>query len=141
MKHKQCKNLIVASAAVAVTLWLGACATQTTSVANTDVGGALLTAGFKVKTATTIEQHNHLRTSPDNQFVTVKEGGNTYYLYADKRQGRLYVGDHWAYQAYINNIKNNQLRKQGAFVIEDPTNKADNRTIVIWHGWSPFREW
>ena len=71
----------------------------------------------------------------------VKEGGNTYYLYADKRQGRLYVGDHWKYQAYVNNIKNNQLRKQGAFVIEDPTNRADNRTVVIWHGWSPFREW
>ena len=141
MKHLRLKNLIGTFGAEALILCLAACATQTSNVANTDVGEVLLTAGFKVKPATTVEQRNHLRTLPDNQFVTVKEGGNTYYLYADKKQGRLYVGDHWAYQAYINNIKNNQLRKQGAFVIEDPSNKADNRTIVIWHGWSPFREW
>ena len=141
MNPQQFKNLVGAFAAAVVMVWLGACATQTSNVADTDVGEALLTAGFKVKPATTAEQRNHLSTLPDSRFVMVKEGGNTYYLYADKRQGRLFVGDHWAYQAYVNNIKNNQLRKQGAFVIEDPTNRADNRTVVIWHGWSPFREW
>jgi hypothetical protein len=142
MKHLQFKNLIGAFAAAAVMVWLGACATQTSNVTGTDVGAALVTAGFKVRPATMAEQRSHLTTLPDNRFAMVKEDGKTYYLYADKSQGRLYVGDHWAYQAYINNVKNNRLREQGAFVYEvDPSNKADNRTVVIWHGWSPFQQW
>ena len=138
----QFKNLIGTFAAAAAILWLAACATQTSNVASTDVGGALITAGFKVKTATAVEQRNQLRTLPDNQFTTVKQGSDTYYLYADKSQGRLYAGDHWAYRAFVNNIKNNRLRKQGAFVDEvDPSDRANNRTVVIWHDWSPFQQW
>jgi hypothetical protein len=142
MKNQQFKNLIGAFAAAAVVLWLGACATQTSNIADTGLEQALLTAHFKVKPATTPEQRKHLLSLPDNRFTVVKEGGETYYLYPDKKDGRLYVGDHWAYQAFINDKKNNELRKQGAFVFEiDPSNKADNRTIVIWHGWSPFQQW
>ena len=142
MKNPQFKNLIDTFTIAALILGLAACATQTSNVTGTDVGAALVTAGFKVRPATMAEQRNHLGTLPENRFAMVKEHGKTYYLYADKRQGRLYVGDHWAYQAYINNVKNNRLREQGAFVYEvDPSNRADNRTIVIWHGWSPFREW
>jgi len=30
----------------------------------------------------------------------------------------------------------------GALVFEkDPSNRADNRTVVTWHGWSPFQQW
>jgi hypothetical protein len=142
MKPQQFKNLIGAFAAVAVMLWLGACATQTSNVADTSMEQALLAAHFKVKTATTVEQRNHLRGLPDNRFAVVKEGGETYYLYADKKDGRLYAGDHWAYQAFVNDKKNNRLRKEGAFVFEtDPSNRADNRTVVIWHDWSPFQQW
>jgi len=142
MKPQQFKNLIGAFAAAAVMFWLGACATQTSNVADTSMERALLTAHFKVQSATAAEQRNHLRTLPDNRFTMVKEGGETYYLYPDKKDGRLYVGDHWAYQAFVNDAKNNQLRKEGAFVFEtDPSNRADNRTVVIWHGWSPFHEW
>ena len=142
MKLQQLKNLIGAFAAAAVMLWLGACATQTSNVADTSMESALLTAHFKVKTATTAEQRNHLRTLPDNRFTMVKQGSETYYLYADKKDGRLYAGDHWAYLAFVNNEKNNRLRQQGAFVFEtDPSNRADNRTVVIWHGWSPFQQW
>ena len=142
MKNQQFKNLIGAFAAAAVILWLGACATQTSNVADTDMRGALLAAGFKVRPATTVEQRNHLRTLPDNRFTMVKEGGESYYLYADKKDGRLYVGDHWAYQAFVNDEKNNRLRQQGAFVFEtDPSNRANNRTVVVWHGWSPFQQW
>ena len=142
MKPQQFKNLIGAFAAAAVMLWLGACATQTSNVADTSMERALLAAHFKVKTVTTVEQRNHLRGLPDNRFAVVKEGGETYYLYADKKDGRLYAGDHWAYQAFVNDKKNNRLRKEGAFVFEtDPSNRADNRTVVIWHDWSPFQQW
>jgi hypothetical protein len=142
MKLQQFKNLMCALAAAAVTLWLGACATQTSNVADTSMERALLAAHFKVQTATTVEQRNHLRSLPDDRFAVVKEGGETYYLYADKKDGRLYAGDHWAYQAFVNDKKNNRLRKEGAFVFEtDPSNRADNRTVVVWHDWSPFQQW
>ena len=139
---KRFTYVIGALAVTAQIFWLAACATQTGNVADTDVGPALLTAGFKVRPATITEQREHLRTLPDSRFTMVKEGGDTYYLYADKKTGRLYVGNRYAYRAYINNIKNQELRKQGAFVYEvDPSDKANNRTIVIWHGWAPFHEW
>jgi len=48
----------------------------------------------------------------------------------------------FAYQAYINNVKNNQLREQGAFVYEvNPSDRALNRTIVIWYGPMPIAAW
>jgi hypothetical protein len=142
MKSQQLRNLIGTFAGAALILWLAACATQTSNVADTPSEQALLMAGFKVKAATNPEQRDHLATLPDNRFRMVKENGDTYYLYADKKDGKLFVGNRFAYQAYINNVKNNELRKQGAFVYEvDPSNRALNRTVVIWHGWTPFAEW
>jgi hypothetical protein len=135
---------LVGALAVAVVIWgLSACATTSDVTAyNSSMDGALRSARFKVQTASTIEQRNHLRSLPDHRFTAVKENGNLYYLFPDKSQNRLYVGDHWAYRAFINNEKNNRLREQGAFVFEtDPSNRADNRTVVVWHGWSPFQQW
>jgi hypothetical protein len=138
----QFKNTIGTFAVAGAIVCLSGCATQTSSVADPSSQGALLAAGFKLKPATTPEQRNHLSTLPDNRFKVVKENGEPYYLYADKKNEKLFVGNRFAYQAYINNIKNNELRKQGAFVYEvNPSDRALNRTIVIWHGWSPFAEW
>jgi hypothetical protein len=142
MNNQQFRNLTGAFAVAALIFGLVACATQTGNVADTPSEQALLTAGFKVKTATIPEQHNHINTLPDNRFTMVKENGDTYYLYADKKTGKLFVGNRFAYQAYINNVKNNELRKEGAFVWEvNPADRATNRTIVVWHGWGPFEEW
>jgi hypothetical protein len=142
MKHQQLKNLIGAFAVVTVMLWLPGCATQTTAVADNSMGGALLAAHFKVKPAVTPAQQHQLQALPDHRFTVVKQGSETYYLFPDKSAGRLYAGDHWAYLAFINNEKNNRLRRAGAFVFEtDPSNRADNRTVVVWHGWSPFQQW
>lgn len=140
MKHQQFKNLFAMFAAAALSLGLGACATQTSNVANSDMEQALLTAGFKARPATNAEQRQQLHTMPDNRFTIVNQGGQTYYLYTSN--GRLYAGNHWAYRAFVNNEKNNRMRRAGAFVFErDPSNRADNRTVVIWHGWSPFQQW
>jgi hypothetical protein len=139
---KQFKNSIVTCAAAAAILWLAAGATQSSNAADTRMEGALLSSGFKVKRAATAEQHNQLRALPDNQFEMVKQGGETYYLYADKRENRLYAGDKWAYRAYLGYVKNNRQREQGAFVFPvDPSNKSDNKRIVVWHGWDPFPDW
>lgn len=142
MKIRKLKNLIGIFAAVALTSSLGVGVVQANAVADTKMEQALLTAHFKVRPATTAGQRNQLRNLPDNRFAVVKQGGETYYLFADKKDGRVFAGDHWAYQAFMNNKKNNRLRKEGAFVFEvDPNNRADNRTVVVWHGWSPFQQW
>jgi hypothetical protein len=136
------KNSIGIFAVAGAIVCLSGCATQTSDVANRNLGPALLAANFKVKPATTSEQRNHLSTLPDNRFKMVNENGEPYYLYADKKHEKLFVGNRFAYQAYINNVKNNQLREQGAFVYEvNPSDRALNRTIVIWNGWTPFAEW
>ena len=143
MNNQQFRNLTGAFAVVALIFGFAACATQTSNVADNTMGPALLAAGFKVRRATIPEQRSHINTLPDNRFTMVKENGDPYYLYADKKNGKLFVGNRFAYQAYINNIKNNELRRQGAFVWEvNPADRALNRTIiVVWHDWWPFEEW
>jgi hypothetical protein len=141
MKNELKKTIGILAVAAAI-VSLSGCATQTSGVADTGLQPALLAAGFKVKPATTSEQRSHLLTLPDNRFKMVNENGEPYYLYADKTHEKLFVGNRFAYQAYINNVKNNQLREQGAFVYEvDPSDRARNRTIIVWHGWTPFAEW
>ena len=142
MNNQQFRNLTGAFAVAALIFGLVACATQTGNVADTTIGPALLAAGFKVRPATFPEQRSHINTLPGNRFTMVEENGDPYYLYADKENGKSFVGNRFAYQAYINNVKNNELRKQGAFVWEvNPADRALNRTIVVWHGWGPFEEW
>jgi len=140
--QNQFKDTIGIFAVAGAIVCLSGCATQTSSVADTSLQGPLLAAGFKIQPATTPEQRNHLSTLPDNRFKMVKENGEPYYLYADKKNEKLFVGNRFAYQAYINNVKNNQLREQGAFVYEvNPSDRALNRTIVIWYGPMPIAAW
>jgi homoserine trans-succinylase len=140
MKYQNSKLLISILAVLSMTF--APAFASSTQAANTRSEQALLTAGFKVKPATTSEQRAQIRRMPENEFVTVNQNGKTYYLYADKRNDRLFVGDHWAYQAYKNNKENQKLRKQGAFVWEiQPNNPANNRTVVIWNSWPPFPTW
>ena len=127
------KNTIGIFAVAGAIVCLSGCATQTSDVANTNLEPALLAANFEVRPATTAEQRSHLSTLPDNQFKIVNKNGEPYYLYVDKKREKLFVGNRFAYLAYINNEKNNQLREQGAFVWEvNPSNRALNRTIVVW---------
>ena len=142
MKHSPLKNLVGILAAAVLTLGLPTFATQAYRHADTGMQGALLAAHFKAQPAVTHAQRNQLQALPDHRFTVVKQDGETYYLFPDKVGARLYAGDHWAYLAFINNEKNNRLREQGAFVFEkNPSNRADNRTVVVWHGWSPFQQW
>ena len=143
---KNPKAVIGAAVAIATAVLLPACATDTNmagnNVADTEMEQALITSGFKVRTASNGDQRNHIGRLPDSQFQAVVQNGNTYYLYADKRDNRLYVGDHWAYRAYKGYLHNRKLRQQGVFVWEvRPADRANNKTIEVWHGWTPFPEW
>jgi hypothetical protein len=142
MKQDQFKQLFATLAAAVLILFAPGCATQGNDVADTEVERALLNSGFKVRDARTAEQREHFRRMPDNQFTMVKQPENTYYLYPDKRDNRLYVGDQWAYRAYQGYVKNKHLRAQGVFVWEvNPSDRANNRTVEVWNGWAPFGEW
>ena len=126
----------------AVTLTGIGCATASNSASDTEVEQVLLTSGFKVQPARTSSQRAQLRAMPDNQFATVKQNGQTYYLYPDKKDGRLYAGDYYAYRAYQGYFKNKDLRAKGVFVWPvQPGDKSNNKTIQVWHDWSPFSQW
>ena len=112
------------------------------AAADTEQEQALLYSGFKVKSASTARQRADVRALPGNEFTVVKQNGNTYYLYPDKKDNRLYAGDQYAYRAYQRYFKDKQLRALGVFVL--PThleNKSDPRNIQIWHDWGPFPAW
>ena len=146
MKKQHRKGLIGAVTATALVLLLQVCVAITVQateyVADTDMERALLTSGFKVQRAHSAEQRHQIRNMPDNEFTEVKQAGNTYYLYADKRANKLFAGDQYAYRAYRGYIHNRKLRQQGVFVWEvKPYDRANNKTIEVWHGWTPFPEW
>ena len=112
------------------------------SNAPTDVEPVLLTSGFKAQPANTPAQRRQLRALPENQFTMVKQRGNSYYLYPDKKGNRLYAGDEYAYRSFQNYFKNWNLRERGVFVWEvNPADRSNNKTIQIWHDWSPFDQW
>ena len=145
MKEQHLKRLIVPLVTAAVVL-LQLSVVQPTWARSyagyTDMERALITAGFKVQPASTAAQRNQIRSLPDNQFTEVKTGSNSYYLFPDKRENRLFAGDHYAYRAYLGYIHNRKLREKGVFVWEvRPADRANNKTIEIWHGWTPFPEW
>ena len=118
------------------------CATASNTADDTQNGKVLLSYGFKAKPATTAAQRARLRSLPDDQFTVVKQDGRTYYLYPDKKDGRLYAGDDYAYRAYQGYLKNKNLREKGVFVWEvNPSDKSNNKTIQVWHDWTPFDQW
>ena len=120
----------------------GGAAQSNAAVADTQMEQALLNSGFKVKAAVNAARRAQIRRLPNNQFTMVKQDGKIYYLYADKKDNRLYAGDQYAYRAYEKFFRDNQLRAQGVFV--RPLrfeNKSDNKTIEVWHGWEPFPAW
>ena len=149
MKQQYFKGLIGAVGVAALTLLFSACATETTTTAVADTGLAdtemervLITSGFKVRTANNGAQRNHIAQLPGTHFQQVVQNGTTYYLYADKRDNRLYIGDQYAYRAYLGYVHNKKLRDQGVFVWEvRPADRANNKTVEIWHGVGPFPPW
>jgi len=140
MKMRRLKYLTLICAAVTLT-GLGY-ANAGNTAADTEVEQALVTSGFKAKPAGSSNQRTQLSAMPDGQFTLVKQGGQTYYLYPDKKDGRLYAGDYYAYRAYQGYLKNKHLVEKGVFVWPvNPTDKSNNKTIQVWHDWTPFQQW
>ncbi len=142
MKTQPSPKLIGVLTVTGLILLLAACATQRSEYVQTDMERALVTSGFRVRTAATAAQRRQIQSLPENQITVVREASGNYYVYPDKRENRLYAGDRWAYRAFKQAAQNNRLRQQGAFVWElNPSDKADDRRIEEWHGWAPFPTW
>jgi len=107
-----------------------------------EMDAALRNSGFKVRPASNAAQRASLREMRDGEFTVVNQNGNTYYVYVDRQTNRLYAGDKWAYRAYQGYVRNRHLREKGVFVYEvRPGDRANNKTIDIYHDWSPFDRW
>jgi len=103
---------------------------------------ALRNSGFKVRPAANVAQRKDVRGMHGDEFTVVHQNGKAYYLFADQATNRLYVGDEWAYRAYQGYVRNRHLREKGVFVYElRPGDKANNKTVDIYHDWTPFEQW
>ena len=124
---------------IGLIVFVAACATQTSEVAESDVQAALVQAGFKAKPATTAGQQQHLQSRPEHQFVAVREKGKKSYP-GPTSQKRLYCGNQQAYRAYKANRTAQQAQANGAFTyIADPDGFAI--PVTVYHDWPPFGEW
>src|ERR1051326_5201189 len=114
MTQYQLKSVASLTTAAAILLFAG-CATEPAYVrdVDTDVEHALLASGFRVRSAATAEQRSQIVSLPAGRFTEVQQNGNTLYLYPDKRENRLFAGDHWAYMAYRGYVHNRKLRQKG----------------------------
>jgi hypothetical protein len=141
MKNQQIfRWLISIVPVIALIVFIPACATQTGDVANSNVQACLDQAGFKVKTATTSPQRQHLKGLPEHQFTVVTQNDEKFYLWADKPNNRLYCGNEDAYRAYQKYAKVQRARENGAISwVEDPGGYAI--PVTVYHGWAPFRDW
>ena len=90
----------------------------------------LSAAGFKATPATTAQQQAHLKTLPANKVTMVVRDGKTYYVYPDKTQQVLYVGQDAQYQEY----QKLRLQKQMA---QEQVQAADMNS-EDWGGWGIF---
>jgi hypothetical protein len=102
MKHAssqhQTKMIGILIAAAASALMLG-CASTPPSPPPPDES-ALSAAGFKIVTATTPLQQEHLRTLTPGQLTAMERNGTPFYIYPDAAKNQIYVGTQKEYQAY-----------------------------------------
>jgi hypothetical protein len=138
MKQQKSRRLTCVIPVMALIVFISACATQTGSVASSDVQTTLVQAGFKVKTATTANQRQRIQAVPEHQFTVVKQNGQNFYVWADKPNNRLYCGNEQAYRAYKGYRKAQQQRQEGAITwVDEPRGIP----VTVFEGWAPFREW
>ena len=142
MKRQYLTSLIGPAMAAALILMFPAYAAADRPMSDREMDAALRSSGFRMRPASTAAQRHDLRGMRDDQFTVVNQNGNTYYLFVDRATNRLYAGDQWAYRAYQGYVRNRHLREKGVFVWEvRPGDRANNKTVDIYHDWTPFDRW
>ncbi len=93
---------------VVLLTWIAGCATNSHRTES-----YLAASGFKVMPATTPEQLKQLNTLPDKKITVVKRQGQVYFVYPDKSQNQLYIGQNAQYSAYQNLLLNQKALEEG----------------------------
>lgn len=88
--------------------WMAGCATNSRRTE-----GYLAASGFKVMPATTPEQLQQLKTLPDKKITVVKRNGQVYFVYPDKAQNQLYIGQNPQYSKYQSLLLSQQALQEG----------------------------
>jgi hypothetical protein len=88
----------------------------------------LSAAGFKMMPAATPEQKAHLQTLPADKVTMVQREGKTYFVFPDRKQQVLYVGQQAQYDEYQKLRLQNQLA-------EDQMNSAELNSEPAWGVW------
>jgi hypothetical protein len=88
----------------------------------------LSAAGFKMVPAATPEQKSHLQTLPPGKVTMVQREGKTYFVFPDRKQQVLYVGQQAQYDEYQKLRLQNQLA-------QDQMNAAELNSEPAWGVW------
>jgi len=88
----------------------------------------LSAAGFKIVPAATPEQKAHLQTLPADKVTMVQREGKTYFVFPDRKQQVLYVGQQEQYNEYQKLRMQNQLA-------EEQMNAAERNSEPAWGMW------
>ena len=91
----------------------------------------LAASGFKVIPATSAEQQAHLKTLPNHKMSMVQRNGKEYFVYPDKENNVLYVGQNAQYQQYQKMRQEHQLAQE----------QADSNMLLADPGWNVWGPW
>jgi hypothetical protein len=118
---KTFKALLTAGALVALAI---GCST-------TSEKDMLSAAGFKAVPATTPQQESHLESLPSDKITPVQRSGTVRYVFPDKKNNILYVGNQEQYQRYQNLRFQNQMEAE-------QLSAAEMYSEAPWGVWGPW---
>ncbi len=120
-----------ASAALICIILAGCAAMEARKVEDTEQ--LLSAAGFSLKIADTPERQAHLQTLTQNKIVPHPRDGKVYYVYADAKNNRLYVGDEQAYERFQRLVVEQRIADEQEMAAETNLDAA-----MDWGMWGPW---
>jgi hypothetical protein len=92
----------------------------------------LSAAGFKMIPANTPQREEHLKSLPDDRLTTVDLNGHNYFVFPDRAESTLFVGQESQYQHYQRMRLENQLPEERVHAAEITDD---------WAGWGAWGRW
>ena len=123
---KSILNVLCAAAFVAVA---SGCSTTSTTRNSENM---LSAAGFKAVPATTPQREEHLKSLSDDRLTTVNLNGHNYFVFPDRAENVLFVGQESQYQRYQKMRLDNQMPEASVHTAE----VGDE-----WTGWGAWGRW
>jgi hypothetical protein len=92
----------------------------------------LSAAGFKMMPANTPQREEHLKSLPDDRLTTANLNGHNYFVFPDRAESMLFVGQEPQYQQYQRMRLENQLAEERVYAAEITDD---------WAGWGAWGRW